>query len=705
MKNVEIIAGELALPLHKVESSIALLVEQGATIPFVSRYRKEATGGLDEVQLESILNRYNKLVDLDKRKEAIINSITEQGAMNGELKAKIEACYDMNKLEDIYLPYKPKRRTRATMAKEKGLEPLAMVVMVKSDKEIESAAKKFISENVATEKEAIEGAMDIVAEWVSESENVRDLVRLFFQRNAILSSKVVKKKEEEAAKFSNYFDYSEPLKKVTPNRYLAVCRGENEGFLKVSVSVDEQLMTERVLTFYEKTSYCSSYKKEAIKDAYTRLIAPSMENEIRALTKESSDESAIKIFTANLRQLLLASPLGGKPLMAIDPGFRTGCKVVCLDRAGDLLINDTIYPHPPQNSELEARLKIEKLISKYKIEAIAIGDGTAGRETEKLLKDITKGSKIQVFSVSEDGASIYSASVIAREEFPDYDVTVRGAVSIGRRLIDPMAELVKIDPKSIGVGEYQHDVEQNKLKNALTLVVESCVSNVGVNLNTASYHVLTYVSGIGKTLAKNITDYRATVGAFKNRKELMKVPRLGAKVYEQAAGFLRISDGANPLDNSSVHPESYSLVEQMAKELGVKSGDLIGNKELISKIDKQKFVTQEIGLITITEVLNELAKPMVDPRGEVVPMEYADDIKTIEDLTEGRELEGIVTNITSFGAFVDIGVKQDGLVHISNMSNRFVSSPLDVVSLHQRVKVRVLEIDKVRGRIGLTMKF
>lgn len=700
MNNLNIIATELNIPLKKIESAVQLLVEQAATIPFVSRYRKEATGGLDEVQLEAILLRYQKLVEIEKRKEAITLSITEQGVMTAELKTKIENCYDLNKLEDIYLPYKPKRRTRATIAKEKGLEPLAVLMMVKSERELESAATKF-----GDVKEALDGASDIVAEWVSENEKVRDIVRTQYTRGGVLVAKVVKKKESEGAKFAGYFDYKEPLKKVTPNRYLAVCRGENEGILKVSVEVDGEVVMDRLMGYYENNNRCSSYKKAAIKDSYQRLISPSIENEIRSLTKESSDEKAIKIFTANLRQLLLAAPLGGTSLLAIDPGFRTGCKVVCLDKAGDLLINDTIYPHPPHGAEVEARRKIEGLIKKYNIEAIAIGDGTAGRETESFINSIIAGTNIKLFTVSEDGASIYSASAVAREEFPDYDVTVRGAVSIGRRLIDPMAELVKIDPKSIGVGEYQHDVEQSKLKNALTLVVESCVSNVGVNLNTASYHVLTYVSGIGKTLAKNITEYRSAAGAFKSRKELLKVPRLGAKVYEQAAGFLRISNGVNPLDNSSVHPESYAIVEAMAKDLKVKTGELIGNKELISKIDTAKYVTAEVGVVTISEILNELVKPMVDPRGEVVAMEFADDVKSIDDLTEGRELDGIVTNITSFGAFVDIGVKQDGLVHISNMADRYVSSPLDVVSLHQRVRVRVMEIDRVRGRIGLTMKF
>lgn len=700
MDNFNMIATELNIPLKKIESAIQLLVDQGATIPFVSRYRKEATGGLDEVQLEAILLRYQKLTELNKRKEAILSSIEEQGVLTDELRAKITDCYEINRLEDIYLPYKPKRRTRATIAKEKGFEPLATVIMIKSDAEIEAAAKRF-----PDAKEAIDGASDIVAEWVSENEKVRDIVRTQFQRNGVLVSKVVKKKESEATKFSGYFDYREPLKKVTPNRYLAVCRGENEGFLKVSIEVEQDVVMERLMHFYSKIGRCSEYKKAAVKDSYQRLISPSIENEIRGINKELSDEKAIKIFTANLRQLLLTAPLGGKSLMAIDPGFRTGCKVVCLDKSGDLLINDTIYPHPPQNAEVEAKAKIEALIKKYKIEAVAIGDGTAGRDTESFINSIVAGCGVNVYSVSEDGASVYSASAVAREEFPDYDVTVRGAVSIGRRLIDPMAELVKIDPKSIGVGEYQHDVEQSKLKNALTLVVESCVSNVGVNLNTASYHVLTYVSGIGKTLAKNITDYRSEVGYFKSRKDLLKVPRLGAKVYEQAAGFLRIADGINPLDNSSVHPESYSLVEQMAKDLGVKVGQMIGNKELIAKVDKEKYVTKEVGLISIAEILNELSKPMVDPRGEMVAMEFAADVKSIDDLTEGRELEGIVTNITSFGAFVDIGVKQDGLVHISNMADRFVSSPLDVVSLHQRVKVRVMEIDKARGRIGLTMKF
>ena len=705
MNKLEIVSSELNLPLHKVENSIKLLIDDGATIPFVSRYRKEATGGLDEVQLESILLRYQKLADLEKRREAIISSITEQGAMTPELKNKIDACYDQSKLEDIYLPYKPKRRTRATIAKEKGLEPLAYIVMLKNDSEVENAISRFVKGDVDSEKDAIDGAVDIVAEWVSENEKIRDIVRSFYERNATLTSKVVKKKEQDATKYSGYFDYSEPLKRVTPNRYLAVCRGENEGFLKVSIKVDDEIVNERLIGFYEKNGRANIYKKRAIKDSFSRLISPSIENETRSKTKELSDDKAINIFTANLRQLLLASPLGGKSLLAIDPGFRTGCKIVCLDKYGDFVCNDTMYPHAPQNSYDESKRKIETLIKKYNIEAVAIGDGTAGRETESFISELIAGSDIKLFMVSEDGASIYSASAVAREEFPDYDVTVRGAISIGRRLIDPMAELVKIDPKSIGVGEYQHDVEQAKLKNALSIVVESCVSNIGVNLNTASYHVLTYVSGIGKTLAKNITEYRSKTGHFKNRKELLKVPRLGAKVYEQAAGFLRIADGSNPLDNSSVHPESYDIVNKIAQDLGVKSGDLVGNKTLIATIDTAKYVTEGTGLVSIKEILNELSKPTVDPRGEVTQVEFAADVKTINDLTEGRELDGIVTNITSFGAFVDIGVKQDGLVHISNMANKFVSSPLDIVSLHQKVRVKVLEIDQIRGRIGLTMKF
>lgn len=701
MNIINLIATELNIALKGVESAVKLLVTEGCTIPFVSRYRKEATGGLDEELLETILNKYRKLEELGKRKQTILASIEEQGKLSDELKKKIEDCYDLNKLEDIYLPYKPKRRTRATIAKEKGYEPLALCVMRNAEAELESKLRFF-----ADTSDALNGAMDIVAEWVSENEKIRDIVRSDLKRNGVVVSKVVKKKEEEAAKFQNYFDFTETIRRITPNRYLAICRGEKEGLLKVKVeSGDTDTLLDRLYGFYDKSSKLCDYKKKAIKDSYSRLVAPSIENEVRSWLKEESDEKAIHIFAANLRQLLLAAPLGSKRVMALDPGFRTGCKVVCLDASGDVLHNTVIYPHAPVNKEQEALNKIESLIVKYKVDAMAVGDGTAGRETTTLLGGLAKKYNVQLFSVSEDGASVYSASALARSEFPDYDVTVRGAVSIGRRLIDPMAELVKIDAKSIGVGEYQHDVDGAKLKSSLDTVVESCVSSVGVNLNTATSHVLTYVSGIGQTLAKNICDYRSKEGEFTSRRELLKVPRLGAKAYEQAAGFLRIPQGVNPLDNSSVHPESYELVGAMAKHLGVTSALLVGNKELISKINPADYVTKDVGLVTIKEMLKELAKPVVDPRGEASVMSFADDVRSIDDLTEGRELEGIVTNITSFGAFVDIGVKQDGLVHISNMSNRFVSSPLEVVSLHQRVRVKVLSIDMQRKRIGLTMKF
>lgn len=699
--NIEnIIASELNIKIERIKNALSLLIDQGCTIPFVSRYRKEATEGLNEEELEKILDKYHKLEELSKRRTAIIASITEQGAMTPELLSKIEACLDINRLEDIYLPFKPKRRTRATIAKEKGYEPLAATMMSRGDDDVERQSTLF-----ADSKDAINGAMDILAEWISENEKIRDIVRTDLKRNGTVISKVVKKKEGDAAKYSNYFDFSESIRRIAPNRYLAICRGENEGLLKVSLSTDVENITDRLINFYNKYNRCSSYKISAIKDSYKRLISPSIENEVRATLKEESDEKAIKIFTVNLRQLLLASPLGGKRVLALDPGFRTGCKVVCLSELGDLLINDTVYPHAPQNDKSTATRKIENLLNKYRIEVIAVGNGTAGRESEEWLSPIAKERGIQLFSVSEDGASVYSASSVAREEFPDYDVTVRGAVSIGRRLIDPMAELVKIDPKSIGVGEYQHDVDQTKLKNSLDNVVESCVSSVGVNLNTASYHVLTYVSGIGKNLAKKITEYRTENGEFRSRKELLKVPRLGAKVFEQAAGFLRIPNGVNPLDNSSVHPESYYLIELMAKNLKVSTKEMVGNRLLIDKIDAKQYITKEVGEITITELLKELAKPVVDPRGEAEAHSFADDIHTIDDLTVGRELDGIVTNITSFGAFVDIGVKQDGLVHISNMSNRFISSPNEVVSLQQKIRVQVLEIDYSRKRIALTMKF
>ena len=699
----KMIATALNIAVRQVENTLSLL-NGGATIPFISRYRKEATGGLDEVQIGEIKERHDKLTEIAKRKETILKTIEEQGKLTADLKKRIETCWDATELEDIYLPYKPKRKTRAEAARQKGLEPLATILMMQRENNLMARVRTFIKGDVKDEDDALKGARDIIAEQVSEDERSRNQVRNQFSRQAIISSKVVKGKEEEAAKYKDYFDFSEPLKRCTSHRLLAIRRGEAEGLLKVSISPDDEECTERLERNYVRgNNECSQHVKEAVRDAYKRLLKPSIETEFAALSKEKADEEAIRVFAGNLRQLLLAPPLGQKRVMGIDPGYRTGCKVVCLDAQGNLLHNETIYPHPPKSEHGISARKLTKLVEQYAIEAIAIGNGTASRETEAFVTSQRYDRKLQVFVVSEDGASIYSASKIAREEFPEYDVTVRGAVSIGRRLMDPLAELVKIDAKSIGVGQYQHDVDQTALKKSLDTTVESCVNSVGVNLNTASRHLLTYVSGLGPTLAQNIVDYRAENGAFSSRKELMKVPRMGAKAFEQCAGFLRIPGAKNPLDNSAVHPESYAVVEHIAKDMKCSVTDLIQNKELRSRIDIKKYVTDQVGLPTLTDILAELEKPGRDPRQAIKVFEFDKNVKTIDDLKVGMTLPGIVTNITNFGCFVDVGIKENGLVHVSQLCREFVSDPTTVVSIHQHVQVKVIGIDMERKRISMTM--
>ena len=699
----KMIASALHIAVQQVENTLSLL-NGGATIPFISRYRKEATGGLDEVQIGEIKERYDKLCEMAKRKETILKTIEEQGKLSDELKKRIEACWDATELEDIYLPYKPKRKTRAEAARQKGLEPLATILMMQRENNLMARVRTFIKGEVKDEDDALKGARDIIAEQVSEDERSRNQLRNQFSRQAIITSKVVKGKEEEAAKYKDYFDFSEPLKRCTSHRLLAIRRGEAEGLLKVSISPDDEECTERLERSYVRgNNECSQQVKEAVRDAYKRLLKPSIETEFATLSKEKADEEAIRVFAGNLRQLLLAPPLGQKRVMGIDPGYRTGCKVVCLDAQGNLLHNETIYPHPPKSEHGISARKLTKLVEQYQIEAIAIGNGTASRETEAFVTNQRYDRKLQVFVVSEDGASIYSASKIAREEFPDYDVTVRGAVSIGRRLMDPLAELVKIEAKSIGVGQYQHDVDQTALKKSLDMTVESCVNSVGVNLNTASRHLLTYVSGLGPTLAQNIVDYRAENGAFTSRKQLMKVPRMGAKAFEQCAGFLRIPGAKNPLDNSAVHPESYAVVEHIAKDMKCSVEDLIKSKELRNQIDIKKYVTDQVGLPTLTDIMAELEKPGRDPRQAIQVFEFDKNVKTIDDLKEGMVLPGIVTNITNFGCFVDVGIKENGLVHISQIRREFVSDPTTVVSIHQHVQVKVVSIDRERKRIGLTM--
>ncbi|MDR1054917.1 MAG: RNA-binding transcriptional accessory protein [Prevotellaceae bacterium] len=704
-QHVSIISSALQLTPKQVENTIKLL-DEGATIPFISRYRKEQTGNLDEVQVSEIKTQSDKLKELDARKQTILSTIEEQGKLTDELRERIVNCYQLAELEDIYLPYKPKRRTRAIIAREKGLEPLADLLSKQyANTDVYAEAVKYLSDNVENEDDALAGARDIIAEWVSEDEWVRNAVRKLFARDAIIATKVLKGKDEEGTKYRDYFDFSELLYRCPSHRFLAIMRGVNEGFLKMSVGPD----SDKAIGLIEKLvvknrSESAGQMQQAVSDSCKRLIMPSLEAEFIKLTKDKADEEAIRVFAENLRQLLLASPLGEKTVLAIDPGYRTGCKVVCLDAQGNLLHNETIYPHSPQNEVSQAARKITALVDAYKIEAIAIGNGTASRETEHFIKKQHFNRNIQVFVVSEDGASVYSASTVAREEFPQYDVTVRGAVSIGRRLIDPLSELVKIDPKSIGVGQYQHDVDQTKLKQGLNRVVESCVNKVGVNLNTASKYLLVYISGLGPQLAQNIVDYRKVNGTFKSRNELKKVARLGPKAFEQSAGFLRIADGINPLDNSAVHPESYPIVEKMAKDLNTSIAELLKDGELQKRIDKKNYITPETGELTLNDILGELTKPSRDPRTKVKVFEFAQDIYSIEDVHEGMELPGIVTNITNFGAFVDIGIKQDGLVHVSQMADAFITNPADVVKLHQHVKVKVLEVDIVRKRIQLSMK-
>lgn len=683
------------------------MLSEGCTIPFISRYRKEKTGGLDEVSIEAISTLGDKLSELAKRKETILKTIAEQGKLDEALKARIDGCWEATELEDIYLPYKPKRRTRAQIAREQGLEPLAQLLMLQRERNPEQAARRFVGDKVKDTAAALAGAQDIIAETVSENEQSRNAVRAEFRRAAIISSKVVKAKQdtEEAQRFSDYFDFSEPLKRCSSHRLLAMRRGEAAGILRVSISVDEDTCTGKLKRHYvHGMGAAQSLVSESVDDAYKRLLKPSIENEFATLSKQQADDEAIRVFADNLRQLLLAAPLGQKRTMAVDPGFANGCKTACLDAQGGLIHHEIVYPHPPRSKRHEATAAIERMVEKYQIEAMAVGNGTASRETMDWLSAIAFKHPVDIYTVSEDGASIYSASKTAREEFPNEDVTVRGAVSIGRRLMDPLAELVKIDPKSIGVGQYQHDVDQGKLKKSLDQVVMSCVNSVGVNLNTASMHLLTYVSGLGPALAKNIVDYRHEHGAFTSRAQLKKVPRLGNAAYEQCAGFLRIPEAKNPLDGTAVHPERYALVEQMAKDQQTTVKALIADKALQQRIDIKRYVTQEVGMPTLTDIMSELDKPGRDPRGEVEKFEFDPNIHSIEDLREGMQVPGIVTNITKFGAFVDIGVHQDGLVHISQLANRYVSDPSEVVKLHQHVMVRITEVDLKRHRIALSMR-
>ena len=711
----KLIAQSLQLGAEAVINTLTLLNE-GCTIPFISRYRKERTGGLDEVQIAAISDQYERLKEIEKRKETVLKTIGEQDKLTPELEKRINDCWDATELEDIYLPFKPRRRTRAQVAREQGLEPLAKILLLQRERDPESAARRFVTGDVADVTSAIKGAQDIIAEQVSEDERSRQQVRGAFRRTASITSKVVKAKanSEEAAKYSDYFDWHEPLKRCSSHRLLAMRRGENEGILRISIDpIDDDECIERLQRHYVYgNTPCGKLVAEAIEDGYKRLLKPAIETEFSNLSKEQADAEAIRVFAENLRQLLLEAPLGQKRVMGIDPGFRTGCKVVCLDAQGTLLHHEAIFPHPPINKRMQANAHVQQLIKQYRIEAIAIGNGTASRETrtfvEECLSEMNTNAASNaaptIFVVSEDGASVYSASKVAREEFPDEDVTVRGAVSIGRRLMDPLAELVKIDPKSIGVGQYQHDVDQTKLKQQLDQTVILCVNAVGVNVNTASQHLLQYVSGLGPALAKNIVDYRRENGAFTSRAQLKKVPRLGPSAFEQCAGFLRIPDAKNPLDNSAVHPESYAIVERMAKDQHCTVQDLIEQKDLRAHIDIQHYVTSEVGLPTLTDIMKELEKPGRDPRMQLEEFHFAEGIETVDDLIEGMELPGIVTNITAFGAFVDIGVHQDGLVHVSQLTNKFVKDPNDVVKLHQHVRVKVLEIDHHRKRISLTMR-
>ena len=720
MENIKIftrlISTELHLQEHAVENTLKLL-DEGCTIPFISRYRKERTGGLDEVQITAISNRQEQLQEIAKRKDTVVKTITEQGRMTPELRKRIDDCWESTVLEDIYLPYKPKRRTRAQVAREQGLEPLAQLLLMQREQDPKRAAQRFVVVGglPADVDAALSGAQDIIAEQMSEDERSRNQVRSAFRREAFIESKVVKAKKDtdEAQKYSDYFEWEEPLKRCSSHRLLAMRRGESEGILRVSITIDDDEAVERLQRNYVRgNGPCQRLVSEAVEDGYKRLLLPSIETEFMTLSKQKADEEAIRVFAENLRQLLLGAPLGQKRVMGIDPGFRTGCKVVCLDAQGNLLHHEAIFPHPPVNHRMQATMHLQDMVKKFQTEAIAIGNGTASRETKEFVEDtlkemaqMTQGKPAPtIFVVSEDGASVYSASKVARDEFPDEDVTVRGAVSIGRRLMDPLAELVKIDPKSIGVGQYQHDVDQGQLKHTLDQTVESCVNLVGVNLNTASQHLLTYVSGLGPVLAQNIVDYRKENGAFTSRAQLKKVPRLGPAAYQQCAGFLRIPDAKNPLDNSAVHPESYHVVEQMAKDQHCSVSDLITDATKRSQIDIKRYVTEEVGLPTLTDIMKELEKPGRDPREQIEEFEFDSSVQTIDDLREGMELPGIVTNITNFGAFVDIGVHQDGLVHVSQLADRYVSDPTQVVRLHQHVRVRVIAVDLRRQRISLSMK-
>ena len=700
----QLIAKAVGITPTQVNHTLELL-NGGSTVPFISRYRKEATGGLDEVQIEAIQSHYQRLTELSKRKEFVLQTIGEQGKLTPELKQRIEDTWDATLLEDLYLPYKPKRKTRAEIARQRGLDPLATLLLTQREPNPLRAATRYVKGEVKDADEALKGARDIIAEQVSENEKSRQQVRNQFARQAILSAKVIKGKEAEAANYRDYFDCSEPLKRCSSHRLLAMRRGEAEGLLRVTISPEDSRCIEQLARYYVRGNSESSLQvQEAVEDAYKRLLKPSMENEFAALSKQQADDEAIRLFAQNLRQLLLAPPLGQLRVMGIDPGFRTGCKVVCLDAQGNLLHNENIYPHPPVSKGKEAAASLMKMIEAYRIEAIAIGNGTAGRETEEFIKRLTFHHDVRVFVVSEQGASIYSASPLARKEFPDYDVTVRGAVSIARRLMDPLAELVKIDPKSIGVGQYQHDVDQSKLKQALDSTVESCVNLVGVNLNTASSHLLSYVSGLGPTLAQNIVEYRAEHGPFASRHELLQVPRMGAKTFEQCAGFLRIAQGKHPLDNTAVHPERYALVEQMARDLQCTIPQLIADSQLRRRIDLKRYCSSTVGMPTLNDIMQELEKPGRDPRGGVSDFAFDSHVRTLDDLREGMELPGIVNNITDFGAFVDIGIKESGLVHLSQLADRYIKHPSEVVSIHQQVRVRVVGIDHDRKRIALSMK-
>lgn len=701
---IALIAKKIGIEFNQVKNTV-LLLSNGATIPFISRYRKELTGSLDEVKVANIQQEYSYYTELEKRKAVVLKSIEEQGFLTPDLKKRIETTFDSTELEDIYLPYKPKKRTKAAIAREKGLEPLAKIIMGQYENNLMMKAKLFVNEKVENADEAISGALDIIAEWISENQKARNTVRFYYKRDAVIESKIVKGKEQEAPKYQDYFSWNEPLKRCPSHRFLAMKRGEAEGLLRVSLSVDlDQLQNRLGQQFVKGNNLCSDQVEIAVKDSLKRLIVPSIETEVMNEFKVKADEEAIAVFAENLRQLLMAPPLGQRRVMGIDPGYRTGCKIVCLDAQGNMLCNDTIYPHPPQREARESAMKVCALVEKYKVEAIAIGKGTAGRETEAFVKYLPFKIPVDIFAVSEDGASVYSASKIAREEFPEYDVTVRGAVSIGRRLMDPLAELVKIDPKSIGVGQYQHDVDQKMLQENLDLVVESCVNTVGVNLNTASKHLLTYVSGLGPQLAQNIVDYRRDNGAFKSRKQLMEVSRMGAKTFEQAAGFLRISNPENSLDNSAVHPESYYIVEKMAKRLKCSILDLISQESLRKQLVLEEFVDSKVGLPTLKDILSELAKPGRDPRDTIQAVEFDDQIKTIEDLKVGSTMVGVVTNITKFGAFIDLGIKEKGLVHVSEIANRYISDPTQILKLNQQVKVKVLDVDLMRKRVQLSLK-